>query len=824
MSPEISGSSTFSQCSLSQMAPVIEASSCIRKRQYVDLAVEIPQPDYSGHTRTPESIHFDVVNAGTRTAAGATVSIDLYHSLQPTSISVEGGSCTVQFEDITCALGDIPGGARRRVRFDVTASAPGSTSSTIAVAVDADLDQGNNHGGFAFHVAAATDASIVAEAPQSVTVLSGDEFQISYRLTVTGIAALDEATVRTTAAGLVILSAAPQSGTCTVTSSFATCALGPVAVGSTRRVTLRVRAVSAGDRQVRHDLDANIDDTNSNNITVHNIRVNPLVDLVVEGNASGVLLLKGETFARTFMVRSVGPREAREASFSVRWTNEIVEVIGIDAEDATCTNQAGTSSHVCRFAAAIGSGESRQVDVVFRAANVDRGSITVSVAATDNQHVAGPLSTRLEIPVEARESADVRLEPEFDTSRYENRPFFVNWRMTSIGLTSAQGVRLTMSLPAGFTVLSAETSSGSCTVATSPVRCDFGSLDPDSTAWVSFSVQGDRPGDFVLTAEATATNDADATNNLDTVTITLLPNFDVRVIAPPTPERIKVGNSARYPVEIRSASQPVSNVQVRITSWNLDVDVVSISQGSCVQDGDAIDCALGTLSGNTTVPVELEIQGLEPGSANITVEARGDLDSDPTNDHFGEMLLVAPLGNAHIEISPAFGTPKVGETFESPEVTVQALAETDAVRVRITVPAELSIESVEQGSGPCSIAGGTVDCDFGNLQYADRRNTFMRLRATQAGSFTIAAEVVSLDDSDLSDNSASVTLNVDAAVPPPQPAPPASSGGGGGGSLDWSTLLLGALGLGLRRRRRLPAAVVHARQVHSGRCPDGSAH
>ena len=103
-----------------------------------------------------------------------------------------------------------------------------------------------------------------------------------------------------------------------------------------------------------------------------------------------------------------------------------------------------------------------------------------------------------------------------------------------------------------------------------------------------------------------------------------------------------------------------------------------------------------------------------------------------------------------------------------------------------------------------------MDCDFGDLQFADVRTTFMRLRATQAGSFNLAAEVMSLDDSDVSDNSASVTVNVDAAVAA-QPAPPPSAGGGGGGSLDWATLLLGALGVGLRCRRRPSAPWTRAR-------------
>jgi hypothetical protein len=64
---------------------------------------------------------------------------------------------------------------------------------------------------------------------------------------------------------------------------------------------------------------------------------------------------------------------------------------------------------------------------------------------------------------------------------------------------------------------------------------------------------------------------------------------------------------------------------------------------------------------------------------------------------------------------------------------VRALEQTEAVRVRIIVPPELIIEGVAQNAGPCSIGNGTVDCDFGDMQFADQRDIFMSLRATQAG-------------------------------------------------------------------------------------------
>jgi hypothetical protein len=233
---------------------------------------------------------------------------------------------------------------------------------------------------------------------------------------------------------------------------------------------------------------------------------------------------------------------------------------------------------------------------------------------------------------------------------------------------------------------------------------------------------------------------------------------------------------------------------------------------------DAIECVLGELPGNATVDLELELAGLEPGSGQVMVDARGDSDIDTGNDAGGELLLVEPVGNARIEMSSASRRARVGEPFVSPSITVQALVATDDVRLRIVVPPELTVESVAESSGPCSIDRGTIDCDFGDLQFAEQRSTSMNLRATETGTYTITASVITHDDSDDSDNTASVTIDVDGAVQP-QPEPPSSSGGGGG-SLDWSALVLAALGLGLRKRR-FGTAICRTGQVNSGRCPDG---
>ena len=115
-------------------------------------------------------------------------------------------------------------------------------------------------------------------------------------------------------------------------------------------------------------------------------------------------------------------------------------------------------------------------------------------------------------------------------------------------------------------------------------------------------------------------------------------------------------------------------------------------------------------------------------------------------------MLIAPVGNARVSAPPQGSALRVGETFQATGFSVLALADTDAVGLRFSVPPGLAIEAGIPNVGECEVAPGIVDCDFGNLLTGESRTVDLRLRAEQAGTFTTRAELVTDDDSDPSDN------------------------------------------------------------------------
>jgi Domain of unknown function DUF11 len=217
------------------------------------------------------------------------------------------------------------------------------------------------------------------------------------------------------------------------------------------------------------------------------------------------------------------------------------------------------------------------------------------------------------------------------------------------------------------------------------------------------------------------------------------------------------------------------------------------------------------------VTLEAEFRGREDGEGFVSASVGGEFDINFENNQGQSRVLIAPVGNARVSAPPQGIALRVGEPFQATGFSVLALADTDAVGLKFSVPSGITIEAGIPNVGECEVAPGIVDCDFGNLLTGESRTVDLHLRAEQAGTFTTRAELVTDDDSDPSDNSATLRVQVEGG----SALPPSSSGGGG--SVDWSSLVFAALGLGLRRKRP-SAGDVPARQVHSGRCSAGPAH
>lgn len=193
------------------------------------------------------------------------------------------------------------------------------------------------------------------------------------------------------------------------------------------------------------------------------------------------------------------------------------------------------------------------------------------------------------------------------------------------GGRSASGVRISNSLPAGLTYVSASASQGTCSHSAGVVICDLGTLTNLTRATASIVVKPTVAGPIDNTIAVHANGpDADFTDNMVTVTTTVLPSADLEVLLAESQDPITVGDNLTYTLTVTN-NGPAEATLVRLTN-NLPASCtfVSVSQsiGNCTNIGSIVSCNLGSLVANANATVMITVR---PNTGGITVSNRANV-------------------------------------------------------------------------------------------------------------------------------------------------------------------------------------------------------
>jgi hypothetical protein len=265
MAPSINGSGSFSQCSLSTIAPVVDRASCLRSAGFVDLAVEVPENALNGLVGRTTAVTFDVVSLGTRDAVTADVTLTIEPMLRILGVTVAGGTCSTDMGTAACNLGPLLPGERRRIDLSLQGDVPGTHNLTASIATPFDANPANDGAVVSLTLSSMADGALVI----SPTTLSGEEGQVqrvSVLLTANGTEPLTAATVRVAVPAdyLDVVGTSVDEGICVETAAAIDCPLGNVAPGTTRRVDIDLRGMRAGSTTIEASLTATNDADSSN--------------------------------------------------------------------------------------------------------------------------------------------------------------------------------------------------------------------------------------------------------------------------------------------------------------------------------------------------------------------------------------------------------------------------------------------------------------------------------------------------------------------------------------------------------------------------------
>lgn len=230
MSPQVAqGATSFSQCSLDAIRPVIQAASCLMPMTAPDLAIDTDLGTQTVAASTPFDWLLTVSNRGGSTAANSRITILVPPVVTVDEAWVAGGTCTSGAGVISCAMGDIAAAGSRVVHLTLRSDVVGSNSVSAHVTAASDDDSSNDAGDGTLVIAPSIDLAVSLSSGPSLTV--GSTQTLTYAAQ--NLSATD--------ASAVVIDLSVTGGLNVVASGSENCALG-----DGKRVKCTLPLVSAG--------------------------------------------------------------------------------------------------------------------------------------------------------------------------------------------------------------------------------------------------------------------------------------------------------------------------------------------------------------------------------------------------------------------------------------------------------------------------------------------------------------------------------------------------------------------------------------------------
>jgi hypothetical protein len=401
-------------------------------------------------------------------------------------------------------------------------------------------------------------------------------------------------------------------------------------------------------------------------------------------------------------------------------------------------------------------------------------------------------------------------------------PFTLPLVVRSSGNTSALDAALTVSLPNNttYSIDSATTSLGSCSVSGLTATCSFGTMAVDATANVTVIARSNSASTFVATARVSASNDRVNSNNSRSMPVAIRTGIDASVALSTSAAEVALGAPIEAYVDVSSLrTQPLRNA---VVSLNLNQAVTSASMpgATCTTNSTSVSCTLADLPTGTTrrltVQTTTQTAGQLFASASVSVLGDGDL----TNNNATSTAWVQAERDVELTAGPASMDLGVGAVYAIPyTVRSRGPLPTGDVTLAISIPSNSLVVDSFEGGVTCTQDSNTYRCNLGALAPGASRVVTLRVHGSVPVTGEISATAEAENDGYLPNNIAGVQLRVDHIV---DLAVVMASGGAG---LE-DTLFSGQVSL--RSNGRQPAAgavldielhaagVIRSANIHAG--------
>jgi uncharacterized repeat protein (TIGR01451 family) len=206
--------------------------------------------------------------------------------------------------------------------------------------------------------------------------------------------------------------------------------------------------------------------------------------------------------------------------------------------------------------------------------------------------------------------------------------------VNNVGPTSANNVRVTDTLPAGTTFVSA--TPASCTVNSLVVSCSPVTMNSGSSLTVTLVVatNPDSTAELVNTATVASDNDSTSNNNSNTLRLTPVRVADTAITQTHQPEPVKSGQNVTLTLNVTNRGvSTAANITVQDT-LPAGLNFVSADYQGCSHASGVVTCPISTLAPNASVQIGITAAaGLGTvGTVTNTTTVTGNSDPVPADN------------------------------------------------------------------------------------------------------------------------------------------------------------------------------------------------
>jgi len=802
MASTVSGYSTFSQCSIDRMQPVIASASCVTPAEYADVTLDAGVTAVSGEGGAPFTLPFVVRSAGNVAAESTVFTLTLPESVAfyIDSAATEIGSCSVSDFTAICELGSMPVDATARV--SVVARSSGAATFPVQARVTADNDRvtSNNNQQIAVTIRSGIDASLALSTSASEVAL-GAPIEIYADVKSQRSMAVRNA-VLSVNLNQAVISASMSGGVCTTNASSVSCVIAEIPAGTTRRLIVRATTQVAGSLFAGANISTVGDGDLSNNNASTTAWVQAERDVEITAGVATASLGVGAVSELPFTVRSRGPLPTGEVTLTFSIPSIALTVDSIDAGGATCSS---TDSTLWRCTlGVIAPGASRVVRLRVHGTSPVTGDLIAIAVAADDAYTA---NNNAVVQLRIDHLVDVSVIMGSGGTGLEDMPFEGQVGLRSNGRQPAAGATLNIDLHSAGTLRSATIHNGAdCTLLSAQrARCALPVMARNAQVFVDYSAEFAEPGSYDVTFSVAAPGDTAPDNDSLNRVIVVRPYNDIAVAGSLDLEGLFGGQSREATFIVTTDRRALAGARFLASHVlpGLSVQDIRFSAGESQPGSCRVDVNLGGICDFTDLPAftrvsvtvtYLALQGSWSLDPVVSVSAAGDVVS--SNNAVTAHVETLAATDLELRVDGSLkGSPMTELSFPLISV-VNGAEEAFGARLDVTLPSQVTLVSVSASSAICS-GTNVLRCDFPELPPGTTATVTLVVRAKATGSFVSALKLAASNDSNPANDTREVSVEITgtnvAAV-----SESSAAGNGGGGRIEFWMLGLLAL-LALRR-------------------------